>query len=170
MVLTEDEAESTMRALRTLPIETDTLAPSPKQSEAIRDAVAQVPDATKVKAYQSWLGNRNSNRGLRWSKPHLVVQANKMAVDFLGWPDAELPPPINAVTVGKMGLKGVPGLNLTKGPSASSNTKSTGAKPTRNQRTRSTDQQRTTSTPEQRQQVGAPLNASRKQTRRRSSY
>ncbi len=58
--------------------------------------------------YQAYLGFYNSNlKRLRWSQNDLVQNANEFAINVLGLPS---PPPLEAKTVGKMGLKGVPGL------------------------------------------------------------
>jgi ATP-dependent RNA helicase MSS116 len=52
-------------------------------------------------------------RRLRWDKERLVEEANIFAEEVLALPG---PPPLQAKTVGKMGLKGVRGLNVLKGP------------------------------------------------------
>lgn len=68
-----------------------------------------------TQAYQAWLGFYNSHlRKLGWSKPQLVEWANAQAF-YLGLVSG--PPALQARTVGKMGLKGTPGLNVEKGPS-----------------------------------------------------
>jgi ATP-dependent RNA helicase MSS116, mitochondrial len=64
---------------------------------------------TAMQGYQAWLGFYNSNmKKLRWSPRDLVMHANAMAACW-GYPDR--PPALQKKTVGKMGLKGVPGLN-----------------------------------------------------------
>ena len=74
----------------------------------------ELPAETRGAAYQAWLGFYNSFlRRLKWDKDTLVEEANDFAVTVLGLPG---PPPLQAKTVGKMGLKGVRGLNVTKGP------------------------------------------------------
>jgi ATP-dependent RNA helicase MSS116 len=61
-------------------------------------------------AYAAWLGFYNSNlRKLGWQPAELVQRANHLATCW-GFP--ALPPPLQRKTVGKMGLKGVPGLNI----------------------------------------------------------
>jgi len=61
-------------------------------------------------AYQAWLGFYNSNlKTLRWSPSELVQRANLWATDCIFQPE---PPALQAKTVGKMGLKGVPGLRV----------------------------------------------------------
>jgi len=60
--------------------------------------------------FQAWLGFYNSNlRKLGWTPAQLVQRANHLAACW-GFPKA--PPPLQKKTVGKMGLKGVPGLNI----------------------------------------------------------
>mmetsp|Transcript_28951 Transcript_28951/g.43731 ORF Transcript_28951/g.43731 Transcript_28951/m.43731 type:complete len:732 (+) Transcript_28951:146-2341(+) len=67
-------------------------------------------------AYQAFLGYYNSNvRRLKMQggKEGLVQLANEYST-VLGFPKGN-PPPLQAKTVGKMGLKGVPGLVIEKG-------------------------------------------------------
>ena len=60
--------------------------------------------------YKAWLGYYNNHqKGLRWDKEELVRQANIFASEGLGMPET---PPIQKSTVGKMGLRGVRGLNV----------------------------------------------------------
>ncbi|KAH8096356.1 helicase [Aureococcus anophagefferens] len=73
-------------------------------------------------AYQAWLGFNSSLRRLRWDlcrnqifnptsmlgQGRLVAEANDWAKEILGMAE---PPQLQAKTVGKMGLKGVRGLN-----------------------------------------------------------
>jgi ATP-dependent RNA helicase MSS116, mitochondrial len=70
--------------------------------------------------YQAWLGFYNSHlRDLQWDKPYLVQMANRFA-GTMGFP-SDSPPALFAKTVGKMGLKGVPGLKIDKNPDTSGN-------------------------------------------------
>ena len=62
-------------------------------------------------AYQAWLGFYNSVRELKWSKPELVANANRYALECLLLPEI---PALEPKTVGKMGLKGVPGLRIER--------------------------------------------------------
>ena len=64
---------------------------------------------TKEQAYVAWLGFYNGSCGKMqgWSKETLV-NANRYAIEVLGAPL----PGILKKTVGMMGSKGVPGLNL----------------------------------------------------------
>jgi ATP-dependent RNA helicase MSS116 len=60
-------------------------------------------------AYRAWLGYYNGNvKKCGWSKKELVSQATLWAKD-VGMPHQ---PSILKKTVGKMGLKGVPGLRV----------------------------------------------------------
>ena len=61
-------------------------------------------------ARQAWLGFYNSHlRKLGWDKPQLVRTANELAQC---WGYSHQPPALQRKTVGKMGLKGVPGLHV----------------------------------------------------------
>lgn len=78
----------------------------------VADAVRKLPALTKGTAYQSWLGYYNSNlRKLGWGKDELVERANFWARAVCG--EAE-PPALLARTIGKMGLKGTPGLRIDR--------------------------------------------------------
>mgnify|MGYP004117491545 CR=1 FL=1 len=59
---------------------------------------------------QAWLGFYNGNlRKLGWDKHTLVATANGLA---RCWGFPQQPPALQRKTVGKMGLKGTPGLNI----------------------------------------------------------
>merc|ERR1712195_136029 len=78
----------------------------------VQKAVGKVSVETKQKAYMAYLGNHNSAlKSLGWDKKQLVRNANAIATGLLGW-DGPDPPPIEARMIGKMGLKGVTGLNV----------------------------------------------------------
>jgi len=82
-------------------------------SSAPPDALWSPPDnKTACQAYQAWLGYYNSAKGLGWKKDHLVQEATRFAESISAIGHDGLPPPIMKKTVGKMGLKGVQGLNL----------------------------------------------------------
>ncbi|KAF5391246.1 hypothetical protein D9757_003016 [Collybiopsis confluens] len=69
-----------------------------------------------MKAYAAWLGYyKGQSKTTKWSSEQLVAEANRYAKDSLGWKEAS-PPPLQAKTVGKMGLKGVKGLNIERPP------------------------------------------------------
>ncbi|KAI8912354.1 P-loop containing nucleoside triphosphate hydrolase protein [Powellomyces hirtus] len=78
---------------------------------AVNNALQRVPAQTKNQAYGAWLGYyKGYLKDFKWSPRELVAAANQMARD-MGC--TELPPML-AKTVGKMGLKGVPGLNIVQ--------------------------------------------------------
>ncbi|TXT03852.1 hypothetical protein VHUM_04329 [Vanrija humicola] len=81
----------------------------------VNQALASVSEESKGQAYQAWLGYYNSNlRNLRWKQTDLVAHANAYAQNVLKTRDGQ-PPGLLAKTVGKMGLKGVPGLRIGQG-------------------------------------------------------
>ena len=64
----------------------------------------------KAKIYQAWMGYyKNHLKGLKWTTTELVRQANAFALQGLGCAEV---PGLQKMTVGKMGLKGVPGLKI----------------------------------------------------------
>lgn len=83
-------------------------------SALVDGALSQVSEETKGQAYQAWLGYYNSSlKKLRWSQADLVRNANDYAQHTLKTapgPNGWEPPALQAKTIGKMGLKGVPGL------------------------------------------------------------
>jgi len=61
-----------------------------------------------AQAYQAWLGEHNGKlKKLKWSSQQLVEMANWFATGIMKLPNV---PALEAKTVGKMGLKGTPGL------------------------------------------------------------
>ncbi|KAF8213883.1 P-loop containing nucleoside triphosphate hydrolase protein [Mycena galopus ATCC 62051] len=71
-----------------------------------------VSSESKAQAYRAFLGvYQTSIKGLGWTKAELVIKANEVARTTLGWSEPELPE-IEKKTVGKMNLKGIPGLNI----------------------------------------------------------
>ncbi|KAJ1616752.1 P-loop containing nucleoside triphosphate hydrolase protein [Pavlovales sp. CCMP2436] len=65
-----------------------------------------------AQAYQAWLGFYNGyQRKLKWDAVQLVATANRFA-QLIGLPE---PPEMRAQTVGKMGLRGTPGLRVESG-------------------------------------------------------
>lgn len=62
----------------------------------------------KEKVYQAWLGYyKTFMKTMRWTPEELVRQANTFAIEGLLCPEV---PALERKTIGKMGLKGVPGL------------------------------------------------------------
>lgn len=84
---------------------------------AVSSALQKIDDATKSQAYRAWLGYYKSNvKTLKWDVNTLVQHANEYARRALLFQadvsDGEWKPPgLLAQTIGKMGLRGVPGLN-----------------------------------------------------------
>ncbi|KAI1014398.1 hypothetical protein LB504_012165 [Fusarium proliferatum] len=78
-------------------------------SQDVIEVAEKMEDDEKSRVYQAWLGYYNSHmKALRWDKEELVRQANVYAREGLGSPDV---PTIQKSTAGKMGLRGVRGLN-----------------------------------------------------------
>ncbi|KAI1468167.1 DEAD-domain-containing protein [Daldinia caldariorum] len=76
--------------------------------QEVSNIAAKLDPDTQGKAYQGWLGYYKSYiKPLRWDPARLVREANEFALNGLG--AAEIPP-LQKSTIGKMGLKGVPGL------------------------------------------------------------
>ncbi|KAJ6583764.1 P-loop containing nucleoside triphosphate hydrolase protein, partial [Mycena sp. CBHHK59/15] len=81
-------------------------------SAVVQQVLPLVSRETKAQAYRAFLGVYNSSlKGLRWNRDDLVARGNEFAVSTLGWKDVALPT-IDRKTIGKMGLKGVQGLNV----------------------------------------------------------
>jgi ATP-dependent RNA helicase MSS116 len=97
---------------RTLPLNpypVDIVSQLPKHYPTINRAFTNVEDEAKAKAYQAFLGyNKTFLKKLKLSPAELVRLANEYS-KAMGCPE---PPLIEKSTVGKMGLKGVPGLRI----------------------------------------------------------
>ncbi|CAO1630115.1 unnamed protein product [Parajaminaea phylloscopi] len=84
----------------------------PRCRQITNDALARVSPESKAQAYQAALGYYNSSlKSLRWTKGDLVQVMNRYASECLLYPGGN-PPGLLAKTVGKMGLRGVPGINV----------------------------------------------------------
>ncbi|KAK4610423.1 ATP-dependent RNA helicase, mitochondrial [Fulvia fulva] len=80
-----------------------------QQSQDVEVAFNQIDELTKAKAYQAWLGfHKTFTKQLQLNNEGLIEQANEYAAT-MGCPE---PPMIDKRVVGKMGLKGVRGLNI----------------------------------------------------------
>lgn len=102
------------RNLPITPYPTDLTTAAFSQSQSISAAFSDVDEITKSKAYRAWLGfHKTFTKQLQLSNDGLVQEANAYAMDAMGC--AELPT-IEKKTVGKMGLKGVKGLNIGAAP------------------------------------------------------
>eukprot|EP00039_Didymoeca_costata_P002991 m.64366 g.64366 ORF g.64366 m.64366 type:complete len:612 (+) comp11644_c0_seq2:132-1967(+) len=83
-------------------------------TQKTRIGLSKIPRHSFTLAYQAWLGYYNSNlRKLKWSKEDLVYTANLWICSVMGY--GEEPPRLLAKTVGKMGLRGIPGLLVEQG-------------------------------------------------------
>jgi ATP-dependent RNA helicase MSS116 len=83
-------------------------------SQEISVALDNVDNDIKAHAYRASLGYYKSNLKLiRKTREELVVIINRYAKEALRYP-GDAPPPIEARTVGKMDMKGVPGLNIQR--------------------------------------------------------
>ncbi|KAK5955502.1 hypothetical protein OHC33_003142 [Knufia fluminis] len=105
-----------INANRRLPIQ-----PHAQTAKIVSDAVAHassveramhaIDETVKQRAYSSFLGffaGSGLLKPLRMDKAGLVRMANEMAMQGMHCPE---PPPMEKKTIGKMGLKGVPGFN-----------------------------------------------------------
>ncbi|KAJ5692557.1 ATP-dependent RNA helicase mitochondrial [Penicillium macrosclerotiorum] len=119
ILLTESESFF-LKANRHLPINPhpDTAAivqDAAARAEEVEQAMYQVDEETKQRAYSSFLGffaGSGLMKPLRLDKPGLVQLANDLAMRGMACPE---PPPMEKKVIGKMGLKGVPGFNYASG-------------------------------------------------------
>ena len=99
-----------------MPLQSTVPVISPELMTKVSTALSRVPGNAELKAateqaYRAWMGYYNGNlRKCGWDKPTLVHEANKIA-SFLGLVQQ---PSLQKKTIGKMGLKGVPGLIIEK--------------------------------------------------------
>lgn len=102
------------------PLSASSTPPGPT-SETVQQALTQVQrilptvsNDEKASVYRAWMGYYNTFlRRMGWTKADLVHEAGKLAVSGFGWTESILPA-MDPRTVGKMGLKGVPGLNIVR--------------------------------------------------------
>jgi len=81
--------------------------------QAIDGALSRIPKASFTTAYQAWMGFYNSSlKSLGWSPADLVELANHWICTICNY--GPFPPALQAKTIGKMGLKGTPGLIVEK--------------------------------------------------------
>ncbi|KAH9831906.1 helicase superfamily c-terminal domain [Teratosphaeria destructans] len=111
IILTEQE-QFFLKVNKHLPIKPYTIdlaASAAQAAPAVQQALGSVDEVAKSKAYQAYLGfQKTFMKNLRTDPPGLVAVANEYALS-LGCPE---PPLIDKMVVGKMGLKGVRGLNV----------------------------------------------------------
>lgn len=105
-LVTEAESFFPTRVLRQ--IEFVRAEPDLTAAAELEPIIHRMGDAQVAKIYQAWLGYYNGHmKSMRWDKAQLVEAANTFAWDGLG---ATSTPTIQKTTVGKMGLRGTPGL------------------------------------------------------------
>lgn len=131
IMLTERE-KYFLRVNKSLPIKPYTVnisATATQLAPTVANAMYQVDDLAKSKAYQAYLGfHKTFMKQLQLDTMGLVAMANEYAA-AMGCPE---PPVIDKSVVGKMGLRGTRGLNVgivaRNGPGRGqgSNTRSTG--------------------------------------------
>ena len=110
LVLAPEEEYFALDDVRDLPLAKVTPNHGEDDAAAVAAAMQRVDDRTKAQHYAAELGYRKGLlRKMGWNAERLVREANAYAVDFMGCRE---PPPMLKSTVGKMGLKGVPGLNV----------------------------------------------------------
>lgn len=103
-----------LKEVKALPIKPQTLSAETLPSYEINNALTLVDSQAKAQAYGAWLGYYKQFLTKMNIKPQQFVEmANTYVKDILGYP-GNLPPPMDPRTVGKMGLKGVKGLNIAK--------------------------------------------------------
>lgn len=110
-IITSHEAGFPKKVLKGINLEE---APADLKARPAVLAAAQEMGADKqTKVYQAWLGYyKDQRKHTNWSIPELVQQANTYALEGLG---ASQVPALKKQVVGKMGLKGVPGLRFATG-------------------------------------------------------
>lgn len=99
--------EHFLNNVKDLPI-TKTLPPTidSETDMKVKRALSHIDVDTKAAAYQAWLGYYNNAKGVGGNKTRLVQLANEFSRSM----GLNTPPAIKKVTLGKMGLKNVPGL------------------------------------------------------------
>ena len=109
-----EEHHMTKRELKDMPLVPMSVPDSQRANSAATQAIQNVARSKDLttsgeQAYRAWLGYYNGAlKKLRWDKKQLVQQANMWASE-VGLCEQ---PSLQRKTVGKMGLKGVPGLRL----------------------------------------------------------
>ena len=114
------DSKSGIATLPIHPLSVGSTPPGPT-SETVQQAYTQIQtilatitDEEKSQVYRSWMGYYNGFlRRMGWTKEDLVREANKLAVSGFGWTQSIFPG-MDPRTVGKMGLRGVSGLNIVR--------------------------------------------------------
>eukprot|EP00929_Paragymnodinium_shiwhaense_P051485 TRINITY_DN258_c0_g1_i1.p1 TRINITY_DN258_c0_g1~~TRINITY_DN258_c0_g1_i1.p1 ORF type:complete len:860 (-),score=179.33 TRINITY_DN258_c0_g1_i1:254-2833(-) len=113
ILLLQDFESHFLRSVKDLPVEKLSSSQPFPQSKRAPNALWAAPNPkTGGQAYQAWMGYYNSLRGLGWSSKQLVDHAYRFAESICALDEHGMPPPILKKTIGKMGLKGVEGLNI----------------------------------------------------------
>jgi len=109
-----EEHYMVQRELGDMPLETTSIPETEKITKIVDQALQKVGRDEGLRqsaeqAYRAWLGYYNGHlKKVKWDKQQLVVQANMWAKEN-GLKDQ---PSLQKKTIGKMGLKGVPGLKI----------------------------------------------------------
>lgn len=119
LILTPDETfflkDKIIRDLTLHPIPAGTNDEVAQWQSQIDGAMDRVDPESKAQAYRAWLGYYKAFlKSMGWDSAQLVQEANAYSQTTLRF--GPTPPGIEKKTIGKMGLKGVPGLNITAGP------------------------------------------------------
>jgi ATP-dependent RNA helicase MSS116, mitochondrial len=117
LLVADVEAAWMKRTLHDLPLQFVDLVPATTNSRsALTAALQHIETNTELKgsaeqAYRAWLGFYNGHiKKLHWDKNELVEQANQWILHH----GLTTIPAIEAKTIGKMGLRGVRGLNIER--------------------------------------------------------
>ncbi|KAH8898998.1 DEAD-domain-containing protein [Thozetella sp. PMI_491] len=110
VIMTPEEVPF-VRIHKEFPIQETTLnhpkASSFPSAQIIKQAFAKIPDQSKGQAYAAYLGfMKGQNKITKLNSASLVQLANRFSASM----GCAEPPELEASTIGKMGLKGVPGL------------------------------------------------------------
>jgi ATP-dependent RNA helicase MSS116 len=108
MLLLTPHEDSFLRTIRDLPVKHLQFERDDNVAMAAAEGARRVDPKTGAQCYQAFLGYYNGCNFARMPKPQLVQMANHWAA-CMGLPG---PPRLEKKTVGKMGLKGVAGLNV----------------------------------------------------------
>lgn len=109
LILSPFEEVFVRRHLKDLPLERiDVPNLGQEDTQRAASSLSKIEPQLSSMAYQTWLGYYNSCKGVFRTKEELVMQANLFAKTM----GCEEPPALLKKTVGKMGLKGVSGLNI----------------------------------------------------------
>jgi ATP-dependent RNA helicase MSS116, mitochondrial len=114
LILGDFEYGAACKELKGLPIKVLPLSGSlTRESAELLEVSSHISPSVRGMAYAAWLGYYNSHlKKLRWDKTTCVQSANQFSREVLS---LEEPPALMARTVGKMGLKGIPGIRVERG-------------------------------------------------------